>query len=275
MKYLASFTLLLVMFAFCAAEITAQFSNPPQPAISRVEVVYNGQFPQTLNIFGTNFNTAWQVRLDGTLLTIVNKTDSVITATTTPERMLGPGTYLLRIIATDGKTATFDVTLGAQGPEGPQGPQGIQGPAGPAGPQGPPGPQGLTGPQGPQGNTGPQGPAGPAGPGQIKAMLVVEYDGSSNNPFAVRCYNGVTLNSISPCGFTISEPVQGVARINFGFPVSDRFVAVTARYTQTGNSTNNTGANYREFDNTSFEVFTFRAGESADTEARGFTIIVF
>src|SRR5688500_12640590 len=151
MKYLASFTLLLVMFACCAAEILAQVPNPPQPAISRVEVVYNGQFPQTLNIFGANFNTTWQVRLDGTLLTIVNKTDSMITANTTAERMFGPGTYLLRIIATDGKTATFDVTLGAQGPEGPQGPAGPPGPAGTQGPTGPAGPAGPAGPQGPAG----------------------------------------------------------------------------------------------------------------------------
>ncbi len=100
--------------------------NPPQPVITRVEVVYNGPFPQTLNIFGSNFNTLLQVRLDGTKLTVINYNDSMIMANTTPARMFGPGTYLLRVISSDGRTATFDVTLGAQGPEGPQGQQGIQ-----------------------------------------------------------------------------------------------------------------------------------------------------
>ncbi len=48
----------------------------------------------------------------------------MIIANTTPNRMFGAGTYLLRIQSSDGKNATFDVTLGAQGPEGEQGPPG-------------------------------------------------------------------------------------------------------------------------------------------------------
>ena len=56
MKYLASFTLLLAIFAFCTAEIMGQ-AQGPRPVISRVEAVYNGQTPQTLNIFGSNFGT--------------------------------------------------------------------------------------------------------------------------------------------------------------------------------------------------------------------------
>ena len=184
MKHLASLTLFLTVFVFCAAETMAQFSNPPQPAVSRVEVVYNGQFPQTLHIFGANFNTVWQVRLDGTLLTIVSKTDTMITANTTPERQFGPGTYLLRLIATDGKTATFDVTLGAQGPKGDQGIQGIQGPVGPQGPQGPvgpQGPQGQTGPQGPQGPQGATGATGATGPAGAPGTSEAYYGRNDNN----------------------------------------------------------------------------------------------
>src|SRR5688572_15530651 len=130
MKYLASFTLLLAVFVFCSAEVMAQ-AQGPRPAISRVEVVYNGQTPQTLNIFGSNFGTpppiiteGTKVSLDGTELTVISFNDTMITANMTPERTFGPGTYLLRVIKTDGKNGTFDVTLGAQGPEGPQGPQG-------------------------------------------------------------------------------------------------------------------------------------------------------
>lgn len=49
------------------------------------------------------------------------------------------------------KRASFDLSLGANGPQGPQGPQGLQGTQGPIG---------LTGLQGAQGQAGPQGPAG-------------------------------------------------------------------------------------------------------------------
>jgi hypothetical protein len=158
MKYLTSFIFLLAVFAFCAAKVTVQ-AQTPQPVITRVEIVYNGLFPQTLKIFGSNFNAllsgrgdAPSVSLDGTPLVVVSRSDTMITANTTPFRMFGPGTYLLRLDSIDGKFATMDVTLGAQGPVGPPGPQGPQGP------------QGLPGPQGPQGATGPQGPAGPQGP---------------------------------------------------------------------------------------------------------------
>lgn len=166
MKYLAIFTFLLVILAFCAAQSVVR-AQTPQPVVTRVEVVYNGLFPQTLNIFGANFNAllsgrgdAPSVMLDGTPLIVVSRSDTMISANTTPFRMFGAGTYLLRLDAIEGRFAEFDVTLGTQGPvgpRGPQGPQGIQGPQGPAGPQGPPG---LQGPPGPTGPTGPSGPAG-------------------------------------------------------------------------------------------------------------------
>jgi hypothetical protein len=106
--------------------------------------------------------------------------------------------------------------------------------------------------------------------GLIKAMLVIR-----SGPLAVvRCYNGITDSSTGTCGFIISNPLEGVFRINFGFPVSNRFVAVTAEYAATV-STNNSGANYRFFDDTSVEVFTFAAGNSEDTGRRNFTLIMF
>jgi type VI secretion system Hcp family effector len=95
---------------------------------------------------------------------------------------LEPGSYRLTVSRGrgDGKSDTFDVTLGAAGPAGPPGPGGPEGPAGQSGPQGPqrqPGPQG---PQGPAGAPGPQGPPGaapipeePAAPG-LGVFLRVE-----------------------------------------------------------------------------------------------------
>src|SRR3712207_4855983 len=144
MKNFATITLMLAALVFCPAPSAAQ---TPQPVITRVEVVYNGLYPQTLNIFGSNFNaiqsgraSAPSVTLDGTPLAVVSRTDTTIVANTTPFRLFGPGTYLLKLESIDGKFATMDVTLGAQGPIGPQGTQGVQGPAGPAGPQGQTGP---------------------------------------------------------------------------------------------------------------------------------------
>lgn len=107
--------------------------------------------------------------------------------------------------------------------------------------------------------------------GLIKAMLVVNPNGT-----IVRCYNGITISSTGNCGFTVTLPLTGVFRINFGFPVAERFVSVTAQYCSGcfNGATNNIGANYRIFDNTSFEVFTFQSG-SSDTTSRDFTLILY
>jgi hypothetical protein len=106
--------------------------------------------------------------------------------------------------------------------------------------------------------------------GLAKAMIEVSATGA-----IVRCYNGATNSTTAGCGFVITEPLDGVRRINFGFPISNNFVSVTPLYTTTGNSTGNTGANYRLFDGTSMEVFTFSSVNSADTQERGFTLILF
>lgn len=108
--------------------------------------------------------------------------------------------------------------------------------------------------------------------GVVKAMLFVGLTGT-----IIRCYNGITNSSTGDCGFTITQPFgnTGVVRIDLGFPVSNRFVSVTAQYFDTFDSTNNSGANFRFFSSTSVEVFTFRAGDSADTNRRPFMIILY
>jgi hypothetical protein len=109
--------------------------------------------------------------------------------------------------------------------------------------------------------------------GLVKAMIVVDVGGT-----ILRCYNGTTNSSTGTCGFTVTRPLFGVSRIDFGFPVSNRFVSVSAQY---GNGSfnparNNSGANYRLFGNTSVEVFTFLADDGADTfPIYEFTLILF
>ena len=106
--------------------------------------------------------------------------------------------------------------------------------------------------------------------GFVKAMI--ELGGSTT-----RCYNGITNSSTGDCGFVISYPSgagSGIYRINFGFPISGRFVSVTGRYVGSTGGNNNTGANYRLFDATSMEVFTF-AADSTDTVSRPFTLVMF
>jgi hypothetical protein len=107
--------------------------------------------------------------------------------------------------------------------------------------------------------------------GLIKAMLTVNSNGTIE-----RCYNGVTNSSTGNCGFAITMPLSGVFRIDFGFPVAERFVSVTAQYCSGcfNGATNNIGANYRIFSSTSYEVFTFQSG-SADTTSRNFTLILY
>jgi hypothetical protein len=226
MRHIALFTLLLSVLAFSAAELVAQ--TAPKPVISRVEVIYSGQFPQTLLVFGSNFGPQPRpgdpmVSLDGTELSVASWSDSMIVANTTPARMFGPGTYLLKLTKIEGGDAAFDVTLGTQGPQGPQGPQGLQGPQGPPGPQGLQGPQGQTGPQGPAGPQGPTGPQGPAGIG-VRAMVFINGDGT-----ILRCFNAVTgASTPATCGFTSGRLFsQGSYFVNFPFQVSDRFFSVS------------------------------------------------
>lgn len=108
--------------------------------------------------------------------------------------------------------------------------------------------------------------------GLVKATLEVNAEG-----LITRCYNGITNSSTGNCGFTVTSPLFGVKRINFGFPVSGRFVSITCKY---GNGSfgpirNNSGANYRFFNNTSIEVFTFLADNAEDTFSTDFMLILY
>ena len=110
--------------------------------------------------------------------------------------------------------------------------------------------------------------------GLVKAMLEV----GSDNTFGIsRCYNGIANSSSGNCGFVLTQPGPnaGVVRINFGFPIASRFVAITVKYATGVQGASNGGANYRVFDATSIEVFTFDSGNSADTTAHSFTIIMY
>ncbi len=110
--------------------------------------------------------------------------------------------------------------------------------------------------------------------GFAKAMIEVSNTGTIS-----RCYNGITNSSTNGCGFTITTPAGtlfGIYRINFGFAVSNVFVSATTRYENSnGNGNNNGGVNYRNFDNTTIEFFTYSPNLPQDTSSRYFTLILF
>ncbi len=110
--------------------------------------------------------------------------------------------------------------------------------------------------------------------GFAKAMIEVSRSGT-----ILRCYNGITNSSTNGCGFTITTPAGtafGIYRINFGFAVSNVFVSATVQYEETnGNGNNNGGVNYRNFDNTTIEFFTYSPNIPQDTVSKHFTLILF
>ena len=110
--------------------------------------------------------------------------------------------------------------------------------------------------------------------GLIKAMINVASTG-----VIFSCYNGVTNSSSGNCGFIITRPLGdvGIYRINFNFPITGRFISVTAEYGSNcfqNPCSNNHGANYRGFDSTSMEVFTFYS-DSKDTASHTFMLIMY
>jgi hypothetical protein len=118
-------------------------------------------------INGAGFGkTTPAVSLSGVNLTVVNSTDTVVTANLPGS--IAAGTYLLDVQNTRTRLLGFFTVAigqsGAPGPQGPAGPQGLPGPMGPAGPAGANGAAGAAGSAGPIGATGPAGPAGSAGP---------------------------------------------------------------------------------------------------------------
>ena len=109
--------------------------------------------------------------------------------------------------------------------------------------------------------------------GLVKAMIVVPGFGGEPS----YCYNGITNSSTGTCGFNATRPFAtiGIVRIDFGFPVANRFVTVTAQYASAfGSGNNNVGVNYRFFNATSIEFFSFITG-SPDTRNASYTIILY
>jgi uncharacterized repeat protein (TIGR02543 family) len=135
-----------------------------------------------VTIEGTFLGVTPVVTLNGAPVTVVAKTDSLLTVAAPS---LTAGSY--RLVVTDAAVSSlqdsFEWTVGAVGPKGDKGDTGAIGPAGPIGPQGPIGltgpqgeagplgPMGLTGPKGDTGATGAQGPEGAAGPTGLQGPI--------------------------------------------------------------------------------------------------------
>ena len=114
----------------------------------------------TLTILGVNFPANPIVSLAGSLLPIVGVPGSQVIQAALPNGVI-PGSNRLEVFpSTGGRSAVFEVTLGAVGPDGIQG---AQGPTGDTGATGPQGDQGATGDTGGTGATGPQGDQGATG----------------------------------------------------------------------------------------------------------------
>jgi hypothetical protein len=64
--------------------------------------------------------------------------------------------------------------------------------------------------------------------GFVKAMVYVDPFLPASE-YVVRCYNGVGNSSSKPCGFTVKRFDKGSYRIEFGFPISDRFYSLTTQ----------------------------------------------
>jgi hypothetical protein len=99
-----------------------------------------------IEISGSGFEpakSAPKVSLGASALKLASFTNTALAATL-PTKMAA-GSYLLRVTNSAGQSATFTVTLGAEGPQGPAGPAGVKGAAGPQGPKGATGPAGAPG----------------------------------------------------------------------------------------------------------------------------------
>jgi hypothetical protein len=113
--------------------------------------------------------------------------------------------------------------------------------------------------------------------GLPKAMIEAGFLGAGSLGIA-KCFNGVTNTPLNQnCGYTFSNPIIGVYRINFGFPISNLFVSATGRYASgsVGVGLNNFSVSYRQFDNTTIEFYTWSPGQSADTITGAFTAILY
>jgi hypothetical protein len=180
MKFLASFTFLIAVFAFCSGEILAQGGNggggqtitTTAPLILAADVQYNtqAQWSETINniqnyqrltIQGSSLGTmTTTVTLGGQPLKVESNTGTKLIVAA--DKMFYPaGTYLLKVTV-GSRLVEFNASISVKGDKGDTGAQGIQGIAGDKGDIGA---TGATGATGAKGDTGPIGPAGASGAG--------------------------------------------------------------------------------------------------------------
>lgn len=118
------------------------------PVLANAKPIIDAAIPNYANnqltIVGSGFTGTPVANLNGVPMTLVSHTPTNIVAVL--PNGFSAGSFLLSVTATG--TATFDLTLGADGPQGPPGQQGPMGPQGAQGPAGPSGPQGAQGPAG-------------------------------------------------------------------------------------------------------------------------------
>ncbi|HZR32329.1 MAG TPA: hypothetical protein VFA76_10820 [Terriglobales bacterium] len=111
--------------------------------------------------------------------------------------------------------------------------------------------------------------------GWVKAMA---YVGSGGGIF--RCFNSFIAGSAAsapPCGFTATSSTNGVFRVNFGFPVNDRFISLTPHYGPGNAAPNNMGANFvfPDADVNAVDVVTYDANDGDDSYGVSFMIFVY
>jgi hypothetical protein len=182
----------------CVLALVVQFSavHPAWSATATTPAILSATISSAkdqIDIGGSNFipaKTAPKVSLDGTRLSLVSSTNTLLVASLPAK--LPAGSYLLSVTTSAGESATFAVTVGAAGP------------AGPAGPAGATGARGATGPQGPKGATGPAGPAGAAGAGAVYSESFdfsgENVSGTGSGTFPLGLTSGLVLPSSGGAG---------------------------------------------------------------------------
>jgi hypothetical protein len=109
--------------------------------------------------------------------------------------------------------------------------------------------------------------------GIVKAMAYVNGDGTLS-----RCYNGVTGSSSGNCGLTVSRApppldLPGTYRVDFNFPVNDRFLAITVQNSNVG--AENAGASYVFSGSSANAILVFTYAVDSGASDRPFMVILY
>ena len=106
------------------------------------------------------------------------------------------------------------------------------------------------------------------GNGLVKAMIYFDPAQPAGSQI-VRCFNMALAEpaaSTPPCGFTNSHGNAGINLIDFGFPVNNRFVQVTAVLTISEGQVAASVDNYGASSNTQVQVHTFYINNADETD---------